>query len=621
MEEVTEVRTPVEEEEMSGDLFCTAVSEEKLQEACQKSRRRIFGSSKTFLALDVKPHRPNSYEDIVQEKMTEHYERGLHCLSQEEWEKAVISFTKAINLCPEKIELYVQRAEAFLQLGDFQSAAVNLQKACADPNPPLEHIELLAATYYLQGQNLFDQMCPMDAMECFTRAAELQPQNRHYHMRSICCLAALGRYSECLRLMNKQLEEEQDNPDLYIVRARLYDNLNKNTMTYQDIQRALSLDPQHQEALKMKDKLAAKAEEAKDKAVNYAVQGQLPDALKKICYAIENHPSSARYHIFRGIVYRKMKDFSPAVDDFVRAMQLCNAESGPDCQDMQLHTEAETQLLLTYNDFAVHCYKRGFYQDGAMLLNKALKGEKNKKELYINRGDCFFQLGDLTFALADYQQAFELDDGDWGVRTRLAKLLDDLGLQAHHTRQYQQAELHFSAAIKMNPLLPQLYLHRAQLKRQLQNHTDSQEDAITSILLNSKSDEVSPTVMNFFPGKSLEEVLNSTLATRAHHQLEKSLKKLPTEWEGNTLSIGHGKGMHPETKRDIAVCMSDQQLREMVQNHRQLKKEMRAALHRRGRLQSTAVQIGRPPQLQPEEPNTHAPYCWKTFGLGLTNPG
>nr|DBA21641.1 TPA: hypothetical protein GDO54_018250 [Pyxicephalus adspersus] len=488
MAEETEMKSAMAEK-VSGSLFCTAVSEEQLQEARRKSQRRIFGSSQAFLALDVRPHQSNqlSYEDIVQEKIKEHYERGLHCMSQEEWEKAVISFTKAINLCPEKIELYVKRAEAFLQLCDFQSAAVNLQKACSVTNPSIEHVELLAVTYYLQGQSLFEQMCHMDAMECFTRAAELQPQNRHYHMRSICCLAALGRYPECLRLINKQLEEDQSSPDLYIVRARLYDHLNKPMFTYQDTQTALLLDPQHQEALKMKDKLAAKAEDAKDKAVNCAVQGQLQDALKKICYAIENNPSSARYHIFRGIVYRKMNDFSPAVDDFVRAMQLCNAENEP---DMQLHTEAETQLLLTYNDFAVHCYSKGFYQDGVMLLNKAIKGEKNKKELYINRGDCFYQLGDLTFALADYQQAFEQDEEDWGVRTRIAKLLDDLGLQAHHMRQYQQAERHFSEAIRKNPLLPQLYLHRAQLRQQLQNNMDSQGDAITFIMLKPKSDEV-----------------------------------------------------------------------------------------------------------------------------------
>lgn len=68
---------------------------------------------------------------------------------------------------------------------------------------------------------------------------------------------------------------------------------------YQDVHTALTLDPQHHEALGLRDKMMEKAEEAKDKAVNLAVQGQLQDALKKICLAIENNPLSAEYHIVR----------------------------------------------------------------------------------------------------------------------------------------------------------------------------------------------------------------------------------------------------------------------------------------------------------------------------------
>ncbi|XP_068106970.1 tetratricopeptide repeat protein 16-like isoform X3 [Hyperolius riggenbachi] len=138
MEEVVIETEASAGEEMSGNFFPTAVSEEKLQEAREKSLQRVFGSSRAILAVDGKSNKPNqcSYEDIVRDKMTQHYEKGLLCLSQEEWENAVISFSKAINLCPEK------------------------------------------------GQSLFQQMRYMEALECFTRASELQPQNRHYRMRS-----------------------------------------------------------------------------------------------------------------------------------------------------------------------------------------------------------------------------------------------------------------------------------------------------------------------------------------------------------------------------------------------------------------------------------------------------
>ena len=40
---------------------------------------------------------------------------------------------------------------------------------------------------------------------------------------SITCLAALQRHGECLALVNKRLETDHHNPDLYIMRARLHE--------------------------------------------------------------------------------------------------------------------------------------------------------------------------------------------------------------------------------------------------------------------------------------------------------------------------------------------------------------------------------------------------------------
>ena len=48
---------------------------------------------------------------------------------------------------------------------------------------------------------------------------------------SIACLAALQRHGECLALVNKRLEAEHDNPDLYVMRARLH-QLFRNVSLY-----------------------------------------------------------------------------------------------------------------------------------------------------------------------------------------------------------------------------------------------------------------------------------------------------------------------------------------------------------------------------------------------------
>ena len=83
----------------------------------------------------------------------------------------------------------------------------------------------------------------------------------------------------------------------------------------------------------------------------------------------------------RGALQRQLSDFNAAIDDFLLAMDKTDHN-----EDSAIYRQAQRQLLLTYNDFAVECFLKGFYEEAIILLNKAIKGEKNEKGLYINRG-------------------------------------------------------------------------------------------------------------------------------------------------------------------------------------------------------------------------------------------
>lgn len=79
-------------------------------------------------------------------------------------------------------------------------------------------------------------------------------------------------------------------------------------------------------------------------------------------------------------MYRRLQEFDAAVEDFLKALDMMTEHQ----EDMM--RQAQRQLLLAYNDFAVHCYTQGAYQESVLLLNKALKDEQQEKGLYINRG-------------------------------------------------------------------------------------------------------------------------------------------------------------------------------------------------------------------------------------------
>nr|XP_033815956.1 tetratricopeptide repeat protein 16 isoform X1 [Geotrypetes seraphini]XP_033815957.1 tetratricopeptide repeat protein 16 isoform X1 [Geotrypetes seraphini] len=512
-------------------LFPTAVSEEKLQEAREKAKKRIFGTSVVFYHTDGKKteQEAKALPEIVQAQVNQQYNKGLNFLSQAEGENAIISFSKAIILDSEKVELYVKRAEGFLLLCDFQSAALNLRKACSFNTPKEEYLALLAFVLFLQGQCLYDQESYLDALHSFTLASEIQPWNKAYRLQSIACLAALDRHGDCLRLIHMQLQEEKENADLYVLRARLHDHYQQVKLCFQDVKAALTLEPKHSGAQALREKLMTKAGEAKVLAISRALEGKLEEALQKINLALESQPSEAQYYIIRGTIYRRLQHFTAAIDDYLLALELS-------C-DQETRTKAQTQLMLTYNDFAVNCYTKGFYKEGVLLLNKALKGQKKEPGLYINRGDCFFQLKEMTFALADYQQALELKPHDQNVLNRISVVYNEIGLQEQKKRKYERAESFFSKAIEKQPYLPQYYWHRARVRRWLQDPKGAQEDAAVAMLLSSDSKKVFPIATSFFPGKTMTEIASSEVGQAAKMILNNAIScpELPDSSQHETV--------------------------------------------------------------------------------------
>ncbi|XP_027279584.1 tetratricopeptide repeat protein 16 isoform X1 [Cricetulus griseus] len=446
----------------------------KLQvpETRETTLQRIFGTSQVFYSVSgvVKPRLT---ESTVPFRVREYYHQGHHCLEQEDWEMAVLYFSRALHLNPD------------------------------------------------QGQCLYELCDFQEALYVFLQASDLQPQNPSFSYRCMACLLALNRHQDCLSLVTREVKQGRATADVYILRARIYNFFQKPKLCYQDLRSALLFNPKHPQAKGLLQVMVDQAKKSLQDASILAVQGKLHRALKRISCAIENNPLDPNLFLFRGTLHRRLQQFDPAVEDFLKAMDMVT-----DSQD-NLVQKTQRQLLLTYNDFAVHCYTQGAYQEGVLLLNKAIRDEQNEKGLYINRGDCFFQLGNLAFAEADYKQALELCPKDEGANLRMGVLQEKMGLCEQTRRQFQKAEDHFSAAIKYNPVNAQYYLHRAKNRQLLQNIVGACQDIATVLLLNPKYPKMAPLMAKLFPGMSVEEVLNSHVAQLAKLQLRRMIESGP----------------------------------------------------------------------------------------------
>ncbi|XP_032164721.1 tetratricopeptide repeat protein 16 isoform X3 [Mustela erminea] len=427
-----------------------------------------------------------------------------------------------INSAPQSqgvVDFYALRAEAYIQLCDFSSAAQNLRRACSFQPENTKYLERLTLVLYLQGQCLFEQCAFQEALRVFSQASALQPGKASFRYRCMACLLALEQYQDCLSLVTKEVKLGTTNADVFILRARLYNFFQKPGLCYQDLHSALLLDPKHPQAKALLQMMVDQAQQARQDAGILAVQGKLQHALQCINCAIENNPLDPCLFLFRGTMYRRLQEFDAAVEDLLKALDMMSESQERAVQ------QAQRQLLLTYNDFAVHCYLQGAYQEGVLLLNKALKDEQQEKGLYINRGDCFFQLGNLLFAEADYQQALALSPQDEGANLRMGLLQEKMGFCEQRGRQFHKAESHFSMAIQHNPQKAQYYLYRARSRQLLQNILGARLDVATVLLLNPKQPKLLTLMASLFPGMSVDDVLCSQVAHLARLQLDRVLER------------------------------------------------------------------------------------------------
>ncbi|KAK0156497.1 Tetratricopeptide repeat protein 16 [Merluccius polli] len=523
-------------------VFPTAVTEEDLREARRRSvHRRLFGSSEMSLNPGEKPpERPQLQADLIIQTKAYHIScEGEEMMDQGQYEKAVRCFSKAIVLQANQAQLYGSLGEAYLYLGDFQSAAGSYQQACRlEPSEGNFLHTRLALIYHLQGQCLFDGGLYLDALESFRKAAELNPQCRAYALRSVACLSVLGRYRDCLRMVSDWLAERPSS-DLYILRARLHWQLGQLAACYYDNRAALLLEPASPAATALLSQLEAGSDLARQEAVEHALAGRLPMALAKITSALDLHPREPRHYLLRGILYRRMKDFTASIEDLVRAVELgqeldeepAGGAGGEEEEEeaVSVVEEAMGQLVLTYNDFGVQCSSRGLQAEATLLLDQAIQEETGDSRLYLNRAGCLLLQGHWGSALADYQKAEDLNPGDQNTRTQLASLHHNLGVHHYQQRRYEKALQSFDQAVIWDPSKATFYENRSRTLQNLQGLQQlSLEDALRTLVLDPENQQVLPLVLSRYPGCSVAEVMSSQDGVAVRSQLLQTIRLHPS---------------------------------------------------------------------------------------------
>ena len=469
--------------------------------------------NQTFFITEEEIPRIQTYQELISQKLSNLSEQTDNLMENGKYENALVLLNKLVVLDTQNYENYLRRASCLFNLCDFKSAIINIEKAlimCSSQ----ELNEKCAFYHFIYAQTLYDQKLYPEAVKQFDHSIQKNANKLIYHIRRLACIWEMGDHNKSLDIINQLLTEYTDNADILVLRAVLYYSYGKHTKCFEDVHQTLDLDNCNVIALSLKEKLATAAAHHREQAISLHMQNKNREALRKINLAIETNPACAEFNIFRGIVYRNLRDYTAAADDFLIAMNKCNHD-----QNNSIYWDSNKQLILTYNDFAVHCYKKKFYEEAIQLLNKGIESEKNEKGLYMNRGDCYLQLGHCDFARSDYEQALEIDEQSSLAKSRLAFVLYSKGIDSFSQSKYAKATKLFSEAIQFSPSITHFYLCRAKSRLIEGDMESSKVDALISLLLS--------------PGIELDPALRGRLfpdARTADHLLQTPEGKLAIEY-------------------------------------------------------------------------------------------
>jgi len=197
-----------------------------------------------------------------------YFKQGEDYRNNNQYDKALAAYTKAIEVNPQYAEAYKNRGIVYLYLKEYD-------KAMADNNKAIEVNPQYSNAYNNRGI-VYRILKEYDkAMADYNKAIEINPQLfQAYHNRGNV-YRDLKEYDKAMADYNKTIEINPQNADAYLDRGGVYHNLKEY-----------------------------------DKAI------------AEYNKAIEINPQVAKAYLARGLVYHNLKEYDKAIKDYNKALEI-----------------------------------------------------------------------------------------------------------------------------------------------------------------------------------------------------------------------------------------------------------------------------------------------------------
>jgi tetratricopeptide (TPR) repeat protein len=223
-------------------------------------------------------------------------------LGKDEFDKAIILFTRTLTANPKLIEAYLGRAVAHDRKGDGKAAMADLDAAVKVDPKSVRALTTRGMTRLALGQH--DK-----ALADFDEIVRLDPKNVGGYINRGNVHSAKRDHDKALADFSKVIEIEPKFPFAYHLRGRTYLDQHQFDKALADFNKALVLDPKFVAALIGRGDL-------------FAEKGDLDKAFIDFNRAVEIDPNNPEAYQARGDAWAEKGDYTKAIAEFSRVLKL-----------------------------------------------------------------------------------------------------------------------------------------------------------------------------------------------------------------------------------------------------------------------------------------------------------
>ena len=194
--------------------------------ALRRRQRRLVLITLAGIALVAAGAAVYSYISSAPQRADKEYQEGMRLMGPGKYPDAVVRFTRALSIYQQLPDAYVERGNAYRNLGE-PDAAIADYRAATDLNPSLAAAHNGIAMVYLERHDL------PHALEELNKSITLQPTVDAYYQRGQI-LESQGNHQKAIEDYDRAIAEEPDAPYMYLARAVAKANLGDQDGAHDD---------------------------------------------------------------------------------------------------------------------------------------------------------------------------------------------------------------------------------------------------------------------------------------------------------------------------------------------------------------------------------------------------